>query len=199
MFRTHRQIQHQRTEQTSQRHRQERVPRGAHQPSERKWKEPRVLSASLDCVDLRAGTSGSHLLLRQTRGARGRGEHGSGGRVEKGDALWSSFISDHGRTVETSFHVHRRRTDGMRQKYFHDAYAASRYCDDRSTPPPPTPRTDHVVLRRMARGLRNDGLGRRAIRGRVPECEHVRFVDDEPHRHRRSHGRKGRTGHDLVH
>ena len=112
----------------------------------------------------------------------------------KGDALWLSFISDHGRTVETSFHVHRRRTDGMRQKYFRDAYAASRFCDDRSTP-----RTDHVVLRRMARGLRNDGLGRRAVRGRVAECEHVRFVDEEPYRHRRSHGRNGRTGHDLVH
>ena len=134
MFRTHRQIQHQRTEQTSQRHRQERVPGGAHQPSERKWKEPRVPGASLDRVDIRAGTSGSHLLLRQTRGVRGRGEHGSGGRVEKGDALWSSFISDHGCTVETSFHVHRRRTDGMQQKYFRDAYAASRCCDDRSTP-----------------------------------------------------------------
>ena len=98
------------------------------------------------------------------------------------------------RAVETSFHVHRRRSDGMRKKYFRDAYAASRCCDDRSTP-----RTDHVVLRRMARGLRNDGLGRRAVRGRVAECEHVRLVDEEPHRHRRSHGRKGRTGHDLVH
>ena len=157
-------------------------------------KEPRVPGASLDRVDVRAGTSGSHLLLRQTRGARGRSEHGSGGRVEKGDALWSSFISDHGRTVETSFHVHRRRTDGMRQKYFRDVYAASRCCDERSTP-----RMDHVVLRRMARGLRNDGLGRRAVRGRVAECEHVRFVDEEPHRHRRSHGRNGRTGHELVH
>ena len=182
------------TEQTSQRHRQERVPGGAHQPSERKWKEPRVPGASLDRVDVRAGTSGSHLLLRQTRGARGRGEHGSGGRVEKGDALWSSLISDLGRTVETSFHVRRRRTDGMRQKYFREAYAALRYCDDRSNP-----RTDHVVLRRMERGLRNDELGRRAVRGRVAECEHVRFVDEEPHRHRRSHCRNGRTGHDLVH
>ena len=179
---------------TRTRHRKERVPGGAHQPSERKWKEPRVPGASLDRVDVRAGTNGSHLLLRQTRGARGRGEHGSGGRVEKGDALWSCFISDHGRTVETSFHVHRRRTDGMRQKYFHDAYAASRCCDDRSTL-----RTDHVVLRRMTRGLRNDGLGRRAFRGRVAECEHVRFVDEEPHRHRLSHGRNGRTGHELVH
>ena len=165
LFRTHRQIQYQRTEQTSQRHRQERVPGGAHQPSERKWKEPRVPGASLDRVDVRAGTSGSHLLLRQTRGARGRGDHGSGGRVDKGDALWSSFISEHGRAVETSFHVHRRRSDGMRQKYFRDAYATSRCCDDRSTS-----RTDHVVLRRMARGLRNDGLGRRAVRGRVAEC-----------------------------
>ena len=61
--------------------------------------------------------SGSHLLLRQTRGARGRGEHGSGGRVETGYALWSSFISDNGRTVDSSFHVHRRRTDGMRQTF----------------------------------------------------------------------------------
>ena len=32
---------------------------------------------------VRAGTSGSHLLLCQTRGARGRSEHGSGGRVKK--------------------------------------------------------------------------------------------------------------------
>ena len=63
----------------------------------------------------------------------------------------------------------------------------------------PPPRTDHVVLRRMARGLRNDGLRRRAVRGRVAECEHVRFVDEEPHRHRRSYGRNGRTGHALVH
>ena len=108
----------------------------AHQPSEWKWKEPLVPDASLYRVDVRAGTSGSHLLLCQTRGARGRGEHGPGGRVDKGDALWPSFISDHGRTVETSFYVHRRRTDGMRQKYFRDAYAASRCCDDRSTPPP---------------------------------------------------------------
>ena len=58
--------------------------------------------------------------------------------------------------METCFHVHRRRTDGMRQKYFRDAYAASRCYDDRSTP-----RTDHMMLRRMARGLRNDGLSRR--------------------------------------
>ena len=36
--------------------------------------------------------------------------------------------------METSFHVHRRRTDGMRQMYFHDAYVASRCRDDRSTP-----------------------------------------------------------------
>ena len=39
----------------------------------------------------------------------------------------------------------------------------------------------------------------RAVRGRVAECDHVRFVDEEPHRHRRSHGRNGRTGHDLLH
>ena len=26
--------------------------------------------------------------------------------------------------METSFHVHHRRTDGMRQEYFRDAYAA---------------------------------------------------------------------------
>ena len=45
--------------------------------------------------------------------------------------------------------------------------------------PPPPPRTDQVVLRRMARGLRNDGLSRRAVRGRVAECEHVRFVDED--------------------
>ena len=76
------------TEQTSQRHRQERVSGGSHQQSERKWKEPRVPGASLDRVDVRAGTSGSQLLLRQTRGSRGRGEHGSGGSIEKGDALW---------------------------------------------------------------------------------------------------------------
>ena len=50
---------------------------------ERKWKEPRVPGASLVRVDVRAGTSGSHLLLCQARGARGRSEHGSGGRVEK--------------------------------------------------------------------------------------------------------------------
>ena len=72
----------------------------------------------------------------------------------------SSFTSDHGRTMETSLHVHRRWTDGMRQEYFRDAYVASRCYDDRSTS-----RKDHVVLRRMARGLRNDGLGRRAVRG----------------------------------
>ena len=51
--------------------------------SERKWKEPRVPGASLVRVDVRAGTSGSHLLLWQTRGARGRSEHGSGGRVKR--------------------------------------------------------------------------------------------------------------------
>ena len=88
----------------------------------------------------------------------------------KGDARWSSFISDHGCTVETSFHVHRRRAEGMWQKYFRDAYAASRCYDDRSSPRP-----NHVVLRRMARG------------------------NEEHHHHRRSHGRNRRTGHDLVH
>ena len=46
---------------------------------------------------------------------------------------------------------------------------------------------------------RNDGLSRRAVRGRVAECEHVRFVNEEPHCHRQSHGRNGRMGHDLVH
>ena len=91
LFQTHRQIQHQRTEQTSQQHRQGRVPGGAHQPSERKWKEPRVPGASVDRVDVRAGTGGPHLLLRQTRGTRGMGEHGSGGRVEK--AMHSGRLS----------------------------------------------------------------------------------------------------------
>ena len=84
-------IQHQRTEQTSQRHRQGRVPGGATQPSERKWKEPRFPGASVDRIDVRAGTGGPHLLPRQTRGARGRGEHGSGGRVEK--AMHSGRLS----------------------------------------------------------------------------------------------------------
>ena len=83
LFRSHRQIQHQRTEQASQRHQQGRVPGGARQPSERNWKEPRVPGASLVRVDERAGTSGFHLLLCQTRGARGQSEHGSGGRVKK--------------------------------------------------------------------------------------------------------------------
>ena len=45
LFRSHRQVQHQRSEQTSQRHRQGCVPGGAHQPSERKWKEPWVPGA----------------------------------------------------------------------------------------------------------------------------------------------------------
>ena len=81
--------------------------------------------------------------------------------------------------METSFHVHRRWTDGMWQKYDSDAYAASRCCNDRSTP-----RTDHVVFRRMARRLSNDGISQRAVRGKVAECEHVRFFNEEPHRHR---------------
>ena len=104
--------------------------------------------------------------------------------------IWSSFICDHGCTMETSLHVHRRRTDGMRQKYFRYAYVASRCCDDRSTS-----RKNQVVLRRMARGLRNDGLSRRAIRGNGP----VRIDNEEPNRHRQSHGRNGRTCHNLVH
>ena len=83
LFRSQRQVQHQRTEQASQRHQQGRVPGGARQPSERKWKEPRVSGASLVGIHVRAGTSGSHLLLCQTRGARGQSEHGSGGRVKK--------------------------------------------------------------------------------------------------------------------
>ena len=33
----------------------------------------------------------------------------------------------------------------------------------------------------------------------LPSAKHVRFVNDDPHRHGRSHGRNGRTGHDLVH
>ena len=48
---------------------QGRFPGGAHQPSERKWKEPPVPGASVDRVDVHAGTSGTHLLLCQTRGA----------------------------------------------------------------------------------------------------------------------------------
>ena len=75
----------------SQQHRHGRVTGGAHQPSERKWKEPRVPGASFDRVDVRAGTGGLHLLLRQMRGARGRGNHGSGGRVEK--AMHSGRLS----------------------------------------------------------------------------------------------------------
>ena len=83
-------MQHQRAEQASQRHRQGRVT-GAHQLSERKLKDPRVPGASVDRVDVRAGKGGRYLLLRQTRGARGRGEHGSGGRVEK--AMHSDRLS----------------------------------------------------------------------------------------------------------
>ena len=112
----------------------------------------------------------------------------------KGDARCTCFIRNHGCTMETSLHVHRRRTDGVQQEYFRDAYVASRCCDDRSTA-----RKNNVVLRRMARGLRNDGLGPRAFRGRVTDGGHVRFDNEEPHRHRRSHGWNGRTGHDLVH
>ena len=104
------------------------------------------------------------------------------------------FIHDHGCTMETSLHVHRRRTDGVRQEYFRDVYVASRCCNDRSTS-----RKNHVVLRRMARGLRNDGLGPCAIRGRVTDGGHIRIDNEEPHRHRRSHGRNGRTSQDLVH
>ena len=44
-----------------------------------------------------------------------------------------------------------------------------------------------------------DGLGRRAVRGRVTDDDHVLIDNEEPHRLRRSHGRNGRTGHDLVH
>ena len=65
--------------------------------------------------------------------------------------------------------------------------------------PPPVPRTEHVVLCRMARGLRNDGLSQRAVRGRVAEREHVRFGNEELYHHRRSHGGNGRTGHDFFH
>ena len=83
LFRSQRQVQHQRTEQASQRLQQGRVPGGARQPSERKWKEQRIPGASLVRVDVRAGTSGSHLLLCQTRGVRGRSEHGSSGRVKR--------------------------------------------------------------------------------------------------------------------
>ena len=82
----------------------------------------------------------------------------------------------------------------MWKKYFRDTYAASRCYDDQSTS-----RTDHLVLKRMARCLRNDGLSRRAIQGRVVECEHSRFDNEEPHRYRRSHGGNGRTGHDIIH
>ena len=95
--------------------------------------------------------------------------------------------------METSLHVHRRRTDGMRQEHFREAYVASRCCDDRSTS-----RKNHVVLRKIARGLRNNGLNRRAVRGRVTDGGHVR-IDEEAHRHSRSHGGNGRTDHDLVH
>ena len=74
LLRSYRQVQHQRFEQSSQRHRHGRVRGGAHQPSERKWNEPWVPGASSDRVDVRTGTGGPHLLLRQTRGARGRGD-----------------------------------------------------------------------------------------------------------------------------
>ena len=59
--------------------------------SERKWNEPRVLGASLDRVDVRTGTGCPHLLLRQTRGVGGRGDHGSGGRVDR--AMHFGYLS----------------------------------------------------------------------------------------------------------
>ena len=95
--------------------------------------------------------------------------------------------------METSLHVRRRRTDGMRQEHVRDASVTSRNRDDRSTP-----RKDHVVLRRMARGLRDNGLDSRTIRGGVTNGIHVRIDNEEPHRHRRSHGGNGRASHDLV-
>ena len=82
----------------------------------------------------------------------------------------------------------------MRQEHVRDASVASRHCNDRSAS-----RKDHVVLRRVARGLRNDGLDSRAVRGRVINGVHVRIDYEEPHRHRRSHDGNGRAGHDLVH
>ena len=42
-------------------------------------------------------------------------------------------------------------------------------------------------------------MDRRAVRRRVAECEHVRLGYEDPHLHRRSQGRNGRTGHELVH
>ena len=95
--------------------------------------------------------------------------------------------------METPLHVRRRRTNGMRQEHVRDAPVASRHLDDRSTP-----RKDHVVLRRMARGLRDNGLDSRAIRGRVTNGIHVRIDNEEPHRHRRSHGGNERASHDKT-
>ena len=54
------------------------------------------------------------------------------------------------------------------------------------------------MLRRIAISLRDNQLSRRAVRGRIAECEHVRCVNEEPHRHRQSHGGNGRMGHDLF-
>ena len=92
----------------------------------------------------------------------------------------------------------RRRTKGMREKYFRDAYAASRCRNDRSNP-----RNVHEVLRRMLRRmaihLRYDGFSRRAVRRSVAECKHARFGNEEPHHHRRSHCGNERTDHDVVH
>ena len=73
----------------------------------------------------------------------------------------------------------------MRQKQVRDAYAASRCRYDRK---------DHVMLRRMATRLRDDGIIQRgAVRGSVAERDPVRIGNEEYHRHRRSHDGNGRT------
>ena len=81
LFRSHRQVLHQRSEQTSRPCRQGHVPRDVHKPSERLRKESRVRRRPLVCVVVRARTCSAHVLLHKTRGARGRVEHRSRGRV----------------------------------------------------------------------------------------------------------------------
>ena len=103
---------------------------------ERTW----VPGASLVRVDVRTGTSGPHLILRQTRGARGRGDHESGGRVDK--AMHSGRLS---LTIIDARWKHPYMCivagpTGCGKSTF----VTRMLRDDRSTPPP---RKHHVVLR----------------------------------------------------
>ena len=100
----------------------------------------------------------------------------------------------HGPSLAAPIHVHRCRTDGLRYHYVCCAFATQRLRDDRSAT-----RTRHLVLRRMADGIRKPRHTQHASGRRAADIVRHRWWEAWASRARRSDGRNRQSRDEPVH